>query len=331
MKHAATVVRLSEFGDPEKVVHLEEMELPELQPQQVLVKVVAAPVNPADLNLIEGKYGLVLNLPTVVGNEGVGVIAEIGSAVTQLSVGQRVIAPVRLGWWCTARVLDASHVFPIPADVPRDMAAMLTINPATAYRMLMDFVALKPGDWIIQNAANSAAGRFAIQIARHKGWRTVNVVRRRELIEELKLAGADVVVTNETPLSKQIGGLTGGAEPLLGLNAVGGESAREIAKSLGQHGTLVTYGAMGLQPLQIANALLIFKDIRFRGFWVSEWYRQSSRAQIEQMLAELFPLVQAGQLQAPVEKTYPLAQVREALAHARRSGRRGKILLAMQP
>jgi len=250
--------------------------------------------------------------------------------VTNLSAGQRVIAPVRLGWWCTARVLDAVDVFPIPSDIPRDAAAMLTINPATAYRMLMDFVTLKPGDWLIQNVANAAVGRFVIQIARQKGWRTVNVVRRSELIEELKAEGADVVVTSETPLSKQIGELTGRAEPLLGLNAVGGESAREIAKSLGPRGTLVTYGAMGHQPLQVANALLIFKDICFRGFWVSEWYRHATRTQIEKMFAELFPLVESGKLRAPIEKVYPLAQVHEAMAHARRSGRSGKILLGMQ-
>jgi NADPH:quinone reductase-like Zn-dependent oxidoreductase len=330
MKRSSTVACLHEFGDPEKVVRVEQWELPELQPQQVLVEVLAAPLNPADLNLIEGTYGMLPNLPAVVGNEGVGVVAKVGSAVTNLSVGQRVIAPVRLGWWCTARILDAAHVFPIPSDIPRDAAAMLTINPATAYRMLMDFVTLKPGDWIVQNAANSAVGRFVIQIARQKAWRTVNVVRRPELIEELKAEGADVVVTDETPLSKQIGELTGGAEPLLGLNAVGGESAREIAKSLGPHGTLVTYGAMGRQPLQITNSLLIFKDIRIRGFWVSEWYRQSTRTQIEAMFAELFPLVQAGKLRAPVEKVYPLAQVHEAIAHARHSSRSGKILLEMQ-
>ena len=330
MKRSAIVACLREFGDPEKVIRIEQRELPELQPQQILVNVIAAPINPADLNLIDGTYGMRPNLPAVVGNEGVGVVAKVGSAVTNLSEGQRVIAPVRLGWWCTARILDAVDVFAIPSDIPRDAAAMLTINPATAYRMLMDFVTLKPGDWLIQNAANSAVGRFVIQIARQKGWRTVNVVRRPELIEELKAEGANVVVTDETPLSKQIGELTGGLEPLLGLNAVGGESAREIANSLGPHGTLVTYGAMGRQPLQIANALLIFKDIRFRGFWVSEWYRHATRTQVEEMFAELFPLVQDGKLRAPIEKIYPLPQVREAIAHARRGGRSGKILLGMQ-
>ena len=330
MPTKATVACIRECGDPEKVLHIEEWELPELQPDQVLLEVLAAPINPADLNFIEGTYGVTPELPTVVGNEGVGVVAQVGGAVNGLALGQRVIAPVRVGWWCSHRVLKADHLFPIPSDIPQETAAMLTVNPATAYRMLMDFVPLKPGDWIIQNAANSAVGRLVIQIARHKGWRTVNVVRRQELIDELKAEGADVVVTDETPLSKQIAELTGGAEPMLGLNAVGGENASEIAKSLGQHGTLVTYGAMARRPLQISNSLLIFKDIRFRGFWVSAWYRQSTRMQIEEMFAELFPLVQAGKLKAPVEKTYPLAQVRDAIAHARRVSRTGKILLEMR-
>ena len=330
MKSKATVACIRECGDPEKVIRIEEWELPDLQPDQVLLEVLAAPINPADLNFVEGTYGVTPELPTVVGNEGVGVVAQVGSAVNGLALEQRVIAPVQVGWWCSHRVLKAADVFPIPSDIPQETAAMLTVNPATAYRMLMDFVPLKSGDWIIQNAANSAVGRFVIQIARHKGWRTVNVIRRRELIDELKAEGADVVVTDETALSKEIVELTGGTEPMLGLNAVGGEDASEIAKSLGQHGTLVTYGAMARRPLQISNSLLIFKDIRFRGFWVSAWYRQSTRTQIEKMFAELFPLVQTGKLRAPVEKTYPLAQARDAIAHARRAGRTGKILLEMQ-
>ena len=330
MKRTASAVCLREFGVAEEVARLEEWALPDLQPHQVLVNVLAAPINPADLNLLEGTYGVRPTLPAVAGNEGVGVIAECGRAVTGLAAGQRVIAPIRLGWWCAARILDAADVFPIPDDVPLETAAMMAVNPVTAWRMLHDFVALQPGDWVVQNAANSVVGRSAIQIAKHLGWRTVNVVRRQELAAELQANGADVVVTDATPLSRQIKELTGGAAVQLGLNAVGGESARQLAKSLAPHGTMVTYGAMAREPLRVDNGLLIFQDIRFRGFWISEWYRQASRSQIEEMFRGLVVLARAGQLRAPVEKTYPLAQVREALAHARRPGRNGKIMLAME-
>jgi NADPH:quinone reductase-like Zn-dependent oxidoreductase len=329
MKKKVTVVCLREVGAPEQAASVEQWELPPLQPGQVLVKLEAAPINPADLNVLEGKYPACITLPAVIGNEGVGVIAECGSAVTGLRVGQRVIAPVSIGWWCEARVLDASEAVPLHDDLPLEMAAMMAVNPPTAWRMLHDFVALKPGDWIIQNAANSAVGRFVIQIARSKGWRTVNVVRRKEWIAELKAEGADVVVTDEQPFAKQVRELTAGAGIQLGLNAVGGDNAREVAKSLGTHGTLVTYGAMSRQPLQIDNGSLIFRDIRFRGFWISEWFRNAAPQQKRELFDQLLPLVREGKLHAPVEKTYRLEQAKEAIRHASQSSRAGKVLLVM--
>jgi trans-2-enoyl-CoA reductase len=308
-------VVVRELGAPEKVACVETQELPALQPNQVRIAVKSAPINPADLNVLEGTYGTKPSLPFVAGNEGAGVIVETGSAVRDLAVGQTVIAPLQRGWWCTERILDAKTVFPVSSAA----AAMMTINPPTAYRMLHDFVKLEPGDWIVQNAANSAVGRCVIQIARQHGWRTVNVVRRSELIPELQALGGDVVVTDEKPLSKQIN-----VPAKLGLNAVGGESARQLAKSLAPHGTLVTYGAMSRQPVTVENGLLIFKDIRFCGFWVSNWYRQATRAEVTAMLRELEPLPAP-----PVERTYPLEQVADALRHARQEKRGGKILLTM--
>jgi trans-2-enoyl-CoA reductase len=306
-----------ELGAPENVARVETQELPALQPHQVRIAVKAAPINPADLNVLEGTYGTKPALPFVAGNEGAGAIIETGSAVHDLKVAQTVIAPLQRGWWCTERILDADKVFPV--NLPAQTAAMLAINPPTAYRMLHDFVKLEPGDWIVQNAANSAVGRCVIQIANKFGWRTVSVVRRPELVAELQALGGDIVVTDEKPLSKQIN-----VPAKLGLNAVGGESARQVARSLAPHGTLVTYGAMSRQPVTVENGLLIFKDIRFRGFWISDWYRQARREEIAQMLRECEPFAAA-----PVEKTYPLEQVAEAIRHAKQEKRAGKILLTM--
>lgn len=304
----ATVVCLRELGAPA----LETQDLPELLPGQILVEPLVSPINPADLNVIAGNYGVKPTLPVVLGNEGVGRVVG----------GGLVLAPMQLGWWSTARILNAADVFPIPADIPVETAAMLAVNPPTAYRMLTDFVELKPGDWVIQNAANSAVGRAVIAIAKAKGLRTINVVRRPELIPALEALGADIVVTDP----KQ----AGGQEIKLGLNCVGGESARQLAKRLAPHGTLVTYGAMSREPLRLDNGLLIFRDLRFRGMWISEWYRQCSRADIVTMFNELRPLIRAGKFDVPIEQRYPLAQFREALAHAAQDQRAGKILLMMK-
>lgn len=329
MQKTATVICHHEYGIPEEVARIEAWDLPAIAPDQVLVEMKASPINPADINRLEGKYPIRSPLPAVAGNEGAGVVTQTGSAISKLRVGQSIISLDRVGNWCEAYVADAKNLIPLPDDIPLEQAAMLSVNPPTAWQMLEAFVDLKPGDWVIQNAANSGVGRAVIQIARLRGLKTLNIVRRKDLIPELEAEGADIVVTDEIPLSKQIRDLTGNGNAPLGLNAVGGESAREIAKSLSDHATLVTYGAMGLQPLQMSNSLLIFKDLQFRGFWINAWYRRADTREIHGMFDQLIPLVTSGKLKVPVEKTYPLTDAKDALIHACQSGRKGKILFVM--
>ena len=329
MKKTVRVICHHEYGSPEEVARIEAWDLPTIAPNEVLVEMKASPINPADINRLEGRYPIRSPLPAIAGNEGAGIIAQIGSDVSNLRVGQPVISLDRVGNWCEAYVAEANSLIPLPNDIPLEQAAMLSVNPPTAWRMLEGFVDLKPGDWVIQNAANSGVGRAVIQIARLRGLKTVNLVRRKDLIPELEAEGADIVVTDEMPLSKQIRDLTGNADAPLGLNAVGGESASEIAKSLSDRGTLVTYGAMGLQPLQMSNSLLIFKDLCFRGFWINAWYKRADTREIHEMFDELIPLTTSGKLTIPVDKTYPLTDVKDALVHACQSSRKGKVLFVM--
>lgn len=319
-----------ENGEPEKVLRLEERELPPLAENQVLVKVKAAPINPADINVLQGKYPVKSALPRVLGNEGTGEIAALGGKVKNISLGQQVITLASPGWWCDYFIAQAGEVFPVARKIDWLQAAMLSVNPPTAWRMLTDFADLKSGDWLAQNAANSAVGRLVIQLARSRGIKTLNIVRRPELAAELKALGAHEVLTEEIPFAKKVKEVLRGAPLPLALNAVGGESAKELSKSLSHGGTLVTYGAMGMKPLEVSNALLIFNDVRFRGFWISQWYRQAAPGEISAMLDQLSGLFADKQLIIPVEKTYPLEQAQAALAHARQEGRGGKVLFEMK-
>ena len=187
------------------------------------------------------------------------------------------------------------------------------------------FVDLARGDWLIQNAANSAAGRAVIQIARELGYKTVNVVRRSELIDELRADGGDVVLVDSENLRHEVADAIGGAPIHLGLNAVGGESALRLANCLAPGATLVTYGAMSLQPLKIPNGLLIFKDLRFRGIWINKWYDNATPAQRMEAFQHLFEMAKRL-LQTKVEKAYPLSEAKTAVAHAARGQRSGKII-----
>ncbi len=320
-------VVLSEFGLPVQVAKYSDALVPPLQEGEILVEVEASPINPADLNILEGKYGVLPSLPSVVGVEGVGRVLQVGNGVDPRKIGTRVLLPHGFGCWRQYGVLADRNVRVIPQEVPLLQAAMLRINPATAYCMLHQFTPLQAGNWVVQNAANSGVGRSVIQIAKARGWRTVNVVRRVELTEELLAMGADAVLLEGEDLSKRIREATGGTSPKLGLNAVGGESALGIAGSLEEGATLVTYGAMGRQPLRIPNGFLLFRDLRFRGFWVSRWYQNANPEEVDRLFDDLFAWAAGGVLFTPVEQEYPLSAIHEAIEHAQRSGRAGKILL----
>jgi trans-2-enoyl-CoA reductase len=251
----------------------------------------------------------------------------LGQNVSKLTIGSLVLLPHDIGTWREACAVKAEQLVVVPPEVDPVQAAMLKINPLTAWRLLHGYVELKASDWVIQNAANSAAGRAVIQIAHALGYKTVNVVRREELIEELRTeGGGDVVLMDGENLRDEVKKATGGAPIHLGLNAVGGESALRLMNCLAASGTLVTFGAMSLQPLKIPNGLLIFKDLRFRGIWINKWYDNATPAERMAAFNPIFEMTGRGLLQTKVEKTYSLSEIKAAVEHAARAQRRGKII-----
>jgi trans-2-enoyl-CoA reductase len=324
MKKSKSII-FQEFGPPEKVLKIVEEDVPEPRAGEVLVRVEASPINPADLNIIEGKYPKRPELPAVAGMEGAGRIVSIGPEVPGLNVGDSVLVHGS-GAWREYITLPASGVYVIPSDIPIIQAAMLKINPPTAWRMLHDFVKLQPGDWVLQNAANSAVGRAVIVMAKAMGVQTVNVVRRPELIPELRALGADHVFVESGDLVEQIGDVVGFEPVPLAFNCVGGESALRLANALSRRGVLVTYGAMGRQPMRIPNGLLIFKNLVWTGFWITAWYKHASQDQITEMFDSIHPLLASGALKVPVAAIYPLDDFPKAIQHASAEARGGKIL-----
>jgi mitochondrial enoyl-[acyl-carrier protein] reductase / trans-2-enoyl-CoA reductase len=313
-------------GNPAEVLRVVELPWPEPGANEAVVKMSAAPINPADLNSIEGKYPIKAPLPATPGMEGAGVVIEVGADVRDLAVGAQVILPHNYGTWREVAVVAAEKLVTTPPEIEPIQAAMLKVNPITAWRMIHDFVSLRPGDWLIQNAANSGAGECVIQIARELGIKTVNVVRRAELVEELRSLGGDAAVVDGENLRDEVAKATDKAPIRLALNAVGGDNALRVAKCLASDGTMVTYGAMSLQPLSIPNGMLIFKNLRFTGFWVNKWYEAATPQQRAETFAPLFEMAKRGLLRTKVEKTYPLSEAQAAIAHASQNKRGGKIV-----
>src|SRR5436305_10408421 len=317
-------------GNPADVLRIESRPWPTPAPDEVLVQMRAAPINPADLNQIEGKYPVRPELPATPGFEGAGIVVELGAGVTGLTSGALVILPHNVGTWRDAVAVKADELVVVPDGIDPIKAAMLKINPLTAWRLLHDYVDLQKGDWLIQNAANSAAGRDVIQIAHELGNKTVNVVRRAELVDELRAEGGDIVLVDGENLREEVKSATGGASISLGLNSVGGDSALRLANCLAPGGTLVSFGAMSLQPLKIPTGLLIFKDLRFRGIRINKWYDNATPSERMDTFRPLFDMARRGLLKTKVEEAYPLNEVKTAVTRAAEGKRSGKIIFGFE-
>jgi len=300
---------------------------PPLAAGQALIKVLAAPINPSDILTLTGHYGVLPPLPAVGGNEGVGVVAQLGPGVTAPAVGQTVLLPVGGGTWSTHMVADAAKLMPLPNGVDPLQLAMMTVNPPTAYLMLKEFVDLQPGEWVIQNAANSGVGEYLVQLAKMRGLKTVNIVRRESAVAAVKALGGDVVLVDGPGLAKQVAEATGRSKIRLGIDAVGGKSTDHIAGCLAEGGVLVNYGMMSGESCVVSPAAFVFRDVTLRGFWLALWFRKATPAQQMAVFGEVAKLIATGQLKARVQATYDVSQIKEAVAAAAAGERDGKILI----
>jgi len=314
-----------EFGRPLEVLRLEDVKQAEPQVGEVRVRLLAATINPSDYGMIAGSYGRLRELPAVAGREGVGVVEAIGRGVTRVGVGARVRFP-EAGAWQETACMPAANLLLVPADVPIEQAAFSFINSPTAYCLLQKMVDLAPGSWVVQNAGNSTVGLAVIQMAKTMGFKTISQVRRKELIAPLKALGADHVVIEGSGWAKQLKELTGGEPIQLALNSIGGESASDQIKALGEGGTQVTFGGMVGDLVRFPTRFLIFNDVRLVGFWWDQWCQKAGSQGLNQVMSAVYGMMRDGTLKLPVEATYSFAEYEAAIKHDQQP-RLGKVLL----
>jgi mitochondrial enoyl-[acyl-carrier protein] reductase / trans-2-enoyl-CoA reductase len=325
-------IQFSRTGNPPDVVELVDIDSPDPGPGEVLCRIEAAPIAPSHLLTLSGGYGALPDLPAVPGNDALATVIGVGAGVTRLREGDRLLLPRGPGGWrqyATVKADAATIIFP-PGGDPLQLS-MLLANPPTALLMLTRYVRLAPGDWVIQNAANSSTGQYLVELAHHFGWKTVCVVRREGPEAMLEACGADVVLVDGPDLAERVAAATGGAAIRLAIDAVAGAATARLAACLAPGGTVVNYGLLSGEPCQVPPADIVFREITLTGFWLHKWLTEKSNAvERDSLYALLRDLVVQGVLHAEVEATYPLSKASEAVAHAMRAGRNGKIIFTPQ-
>jgi len=319
-------IDISAYGAPEEVARCVEVpDVGEPGPGEVVFDVLAFPINPADISFCRGNYRLRPPLPATPGAECVGRVVAVGRGITRVTPGDFVINMQRENWTQHRRVREEDAIR-ILQDLDLAQAAMLRINPPTALLLLEDHVALKPGDWVIQDVANSAVGRQVIVLAKARGVRTVNVVRRDDVAGELRNLGADAVVKDGPDLAGRVRAVTGGAPIRLGIDAVSGEACRRIADCVADGGVVVSYGSMSGQDPAVSRAALT-RGVTLTGFGLSYGLDKRTNAQVRELYADLAAKLRDGMLKAPIDALYPIEEIRAALIRAQQGGRSGKVLV----
>lgn len=318
-------LQYTKHGSPNEVISLEEISISQCITGEVIVQMEVAAIHPSDIGLINGSYGSLKNLPAVGGREGVGIIHQVGSGVDEKLVGRPVFLPDSLGTWQEFVKMKVDEVVFLPSLISLDQLAISVLNPLTAWRLLNDFEYLRPGDFIIQNAGNSAVGLSVIQFAKRMGLQCISLVRSQKAMDDIRAFSETIVFLDEDSSCDEVLAITEEAGCSIAFNSIGGKSSLRLAKCLRDGGVHVTFGAMDGTPIRFPTRNLIFNDIRFVGFWLDRWKKKKSLDQIRIAIEDVLQPLALNELRHPVDSIFTLEDFKSAFLRNGQS-RFGKVL-----
>ncbi|OCB56290.1 NADPH:quinone reductase [Mycobacterium vulneris] len=326
-------------GEPSEVLQLQTRPVPRPGPGQVLIRVVAAPVEASDLHTIRGRYGFTPEFPAVPGIESVGLIEELGSGAEGLTIGQRVMTIGVTGTWQEYVVADAEKVLPVPPGMSTSTAAQLLSNPLTAMILTGDVLDVRPGEWLLQTAAGSTVGQLVIQLGAHVGFKTLNVVRRRSAVDDiLAMGGTAVICTEDEDLRERVADIAGEGGVAKAIDCVSGQVGADVSRALAPHGELVVYGALsthrqtdpGKLTIPIFARSLIYETKSVRGFWLFRWLTETPRDRLVATIERTVRLAGSGVLRVPEGQPIPFEKFSDAVYLAEAPQHGGKPLLMFE-
>lgn len=320
-------VQLQRFGPPSAVVKCVQADPPGAPSAwDAVVRIDAFPINPSDIAQLAGQYGALPNPPCGIGMEASGEVLEIGSSVKHLSAGDRVMIMANNNW-TQVRRLPASVLHKVSQDLCPLQTAMMKVNPATALLLMTQYGKLKPGDWIIQNAPSSNVGRAVIQIAKAKGFKTINVVRPKDAPEDVLEMGGDIALPPGKDLPDQVRQKIGRAKLNLALDSVGGKSTEVLASCLAYGATIVNFGMLSGEPCSLSPAGTIFGGITLTGFWLSKVVNRLPFNERTALYDEIAEMIRTGEVSGRVDKCFAIEDISEAIERAENYSRNGKVLV----
>lgn len=323
------------FGEPVDVLH--SAEIPEPQPRagEVRVRMLASPINPSDLMTVRGVYGQLPSLPATPGYEGVGVVeASGGGLMGKFLVGKRVAVLNRSGGnWAEKAVVPANQCVPLPKELPVEQAAMFFVNPATAYVMTRKVLAVPQGEWLLQSAGGSSLGQMVIRLAKHEGFKTLNIVRREEQAEQLKRLGADGVAVfdgerdDPQSLVDQVMRMTGDQGVRYAIDPVGGRTGSAMIRCLRDSGRILVYGSLAAEPIEFQPRDLLTHTAIVEGFWLARWFGGAALPRRLATVRKVASLMKAQVLVNDVGQAFPLDEIKEGVRQSESRARGGKAWL----
>ncbi|MFJ5218369.1 zinc-dependent alcohol dehydrogenase family protein [Streptomyces sp. NPDC088354] len=335
-------------GEPNDVLRLESRPVPVPEAGQALIRVRATPIHASDLHVLRGRYGFTPEFPAVGGNmECVGRIEALGPDTEGLKIGQRVVAvaipavpgPPVAGTWQEYLVADTRRLLPVPDDLSDSDACQLAVNPLTALLLVTRELDVQPGEWLVQTAAGSTVGRLVIQLAKHLGVRTINVVRRRAAVDGIKALGGDeVICTEDEDLVRRVAEIAGRDGVRKAVDCVAGHVGAQVSQALAPGGEVVVYGALSTHrqtdpaalTIPLSARSVIYETKVVRGFWLNRWFGSASSEEALRALTEVRDLVAAEVLSIPEGRPFPLEDFADAVTLAETPARGAKPLFVFE-
>jgi NADPH:quinone reductase-like Zn-dependent oxidoreductase len=292
---------------------------------------IASPINPSDLLVVRGKYGVLPRLPSTPGFEGVGIVDKAGPGLIGHWVEGKRVAVINSagGNWAEYAVIPARQARPIPTDIADEQAATFFVNPATVLAMVRHVLRVPKGEWLLQSAAGSTLGKMIIKLGRHDGFKTINVVRRSEAKQELSNLGADAVISSaDGPIDQQVKRIAGDGVRFA-VDPIGGETGTGVFDSLSAGGRLLVYGTLSGEPIRLDPRHLISGRKVVEGFWLGHWMRDRSIPSALLLFREIAALIRQRVLNSQIGKAFDLDDVRQAARETETTARGGKTLLRL--